>query len=287
MKIALYIFIALVLLIILILWFANIRMNRMVENEIAEMCSEEMTVDNRVITEESISNYPEPLKKYIRFVGAIGKKPYRMVVLKQEGMFTTDPGKKPVPITARQYVRLGDKPAFLWFATLKMAPGVFVKGRDKYISGKGNMLIKLLGTIKVVEAAGPEIDQGSAYRLASEAVWYPTYLTSKYYRWEPIDDNHVKMIFDDGHNRLEGVIAFDDDGRLIEFRAERYMEKDGKSVLAPWVCTIGTEYFEADGIKIPKAASVKWILDTGEYTYYDLKVTELKFFRENPLESSN
>ena len=54
-----------------------------------------------------------------------------------------------------------------------MNPLMAVVGRDKYVNGRGEMLIKILGLLPVVDARGPEMDQGTMLRYLAEMTWFP------------------------------------------------------------------------------------------------------------------
>ena len=46
-----------------------------------------------------------------------------------------------------------------------MVPLIYFAGRDKYAEGRGHMLIKLFSLIKVADAGGKEVDQGTLPRI--------------------------------------------------------------------------------------------------------------------------
>ena len=92
--------------------------------------------------------------------------------LKQEGVFRRGPGQDWVPIEAEQYFTT-DRPSFLWHAMLRPGRFFWIEGRDRYDRGKGSMRIRLLSTITVADATGPEIDVSSLVRYLGEMPWFP------------------------------------------------------------------------------------------------------------------
>jgi len=71
--------------------------------------------------------------------------------------------------------------------------------RDKYDGREGNMLVKLLSTMPIADAKGPEVDVSSIHRYIDEMPWFPTaFLNEEYIAWEPIDSFHAKAVITDG-----------------------------------------------------------------------------------------
>ena len=46
-------------------------------------------------------------------------------------------------------------------------------GRDKYVNGRGNRLIKALSAVPVVNAADAKTEQGTLLRYLGEICWFP------------------------------------------------------------------------------------------------------------------
>jgi hypothetical protein len=102
---------------------------------------------------------------------------------------------------AVQYFATG-KPGFIWNARVDMMPLLTLAGRDKYADGKGNMLIKVLGIMPIVDATGPETDQGAMHRYLGEMIWFPSAALEPYITWEPIDAVSAKATMSYGGVRF-------------------------------------------------------------------------------------
>ena len=74
-----------------------------------------------------------------------------------------------------------------------------------YFQGRGSMLIKLLSAVKVVDATGHEMDQGSLVRYLAEMPWFPTSLlpSGGLVKWEPVDGDSARAIMKDGDLTIE------------------------------------------------------------------------------------
>jgi hypothetical protein len=74
-----------------------------------------------------------------------------------------------MPFEAEQ-VYSTEPPGFIWLAKARVAPPVHLMARDKFVDGKGNMLIRMLGLVTVADGRGPEMDQGAGLRYWSEVI---------------------------------------------------------------------------------------------------------------------
>lgn len=248
--------------------------NRKVSLEVHELL-EKSKQGAEVVTEEDIKGLPEPVQRYLRYTNNVGRKKIKTVRLKQKGAFRTKEGGNWMPFEAEEYFST-EPPAFIWNATMRPLPFLQVKGRDKYVDGKGNMYIKFLPVTQIADAAGPEMDQGAFMRYLNEMMWFPTAYLSKYIVWEAIDNNSAKATMSYKGVTVSAVVYFNEKGELINFVADRYMDVGGKFKLEKWSTPI-KEYRELNGIRIPAKGEGVWNLDTGDFSYIDLKVTDIEY----------
>ena len=113
--------------------------------------------------------------------------------------------------------------------------------KDIYFNGEGNLKVKLLSLIKVVDAKGKEIDENSA-----------------------------RVILKDGDVTVEGISHFNQQGQITQFKAKRF--KDG--VMENW-SGFYHDYREVEGMKVPIHVEVVWNLETGDFKYVDFTVKKL------------
>ena len=141
------------LLPVIIVSFANWSFNKMVAMEVKGIMAYAPPNDHKTITPEMTERLPYCVQKWLLRSGAVGKQEVHKVYLKQRGAMCTEPGGKWLPMEAEQYFTI-DRPAFIWRADVQMKPFVKLAARDKYENGRGNMLIKALALIPVVNAGG-------------------------------------------------------------------------------------------------------------------------------------
>jgi len=266
-----------VILLVVVVAFADWSFNRDVKNEIAEMLAQNPIDKKEILTEEKIIYLPPIIQKWLRNSGAVGKEMIHTVRLKQKGQMKMKPEQeKWYEANAEQYFTV-DNPAFIWKVKVDMMPLVFFTGRDKLSDGKGNMLIKVLSLFNVVNASDNEkINQGTLQRYLGETIWFPTAVVSPYIKWEEIDSLSAKATMTYKGTTGSAVFTFNENGDFVKFSAMRYMGSEANSPLKEWVITLN-EYKVYSGIKIPVKGEATWKLDEGDFTWYKFEVYDIKY----------
>jgi hypothetical protein len=253
----------------------NIIFKRKANSEAAQLLTKAASPSpDDVITEEDIKVLPEPVRKYLRFTGAVGKERVQTVRLKQKGSFRQ--GDRPwMSFTAEQYYTT-NPPAFIWVANMKTFPLVSVKGRDMNFEGKGNMVIKIPPFVTIADARGQEIDQGTLVRYLNEIMWFPSAYLSDYISWEAIDSNRAKATITFGGNTTFAILYFDDEGKMVNFEAQRYYTEGDTSSLETWTTPI-KEYADINGMRLPIKGEGVWKLDSGDFPYIKVEITDIEY----------
>jgi hypothetical protein len=253
----------------------NIIFKRKANSEAARLLAKATSPSpDDVITEEDIKVLPEPVQKYLRFTGTIGKERVQNVRLKQKGSFRQ--GDNPwMSFTAEQYYTI-NPPAFIWIADMKAFPLVSVKGRDMNFESRGNMVIKIPPFVTIADARGQEIDQGTLVRYLNEIMWFPSAYLSDYISWEDIDSTRAKATITFGDNTASAILYFDEGGRMVNFEAQRYYIDGTKTSLETWTTPI-KEYKEINDMRLPVKGEGVWKLDSGDFPYIKVEITDIDY----------
>ncbi|MCF8011735.1 MAG: hypothetical protein K9L17_07030 [Clostridiales bacterium] len=274
-KILKYVFLIVFVIIFLILatsLIANYWFNQKVKKEV-KVFFNDVEDKKEIIQKADLEALPSCVKKWLKYSGLVGKEKIRTVRLKQKASMRLKKGLRWMPTVAEQYFT-ADQPGFIWKAKIKAAPLFHIMGRDKYYEGKGNMLIKILSLVTVANSKGKEIDQGTMLRYLAETVWFPSAALSSYITWEEIDAKSARATMSYGGITASGIFTFNKKGEVINFTAERYGEFNGQFKKRTWLVCVN-DYKEFNGIKVPAKAEVTWRLDTGDFNWYKLKVTDI------------
>jgi len=225
-----------------------------------------------------LEGLPTPVVRYFTFALTPGQRFARRAELRFTGTFASKPDAW-APFTSRQYVR-ASPPGFVWDARIQMIPLVPVFVRDSYVSGEGSMHGAIASLIPVVDQHGtPEMAAASLHRFLAEAVWLPTSLLPRTgLVWSAIDDSSARVTLTDGPTTVSLDVRFGERGEITGVSADRYRDVKGTPVLTRWVGT-HTDYKRIDGMMIPTAGEVAWILREGTAPYWRGSLIEANFER--------
>jgi hypothetical protein len=140
--------------------------SRLVHSDVQALAGRASPATASVVTEDMLSGLPEPVQRYLRYTGIVGKPLVRTVYLRQQGRVRLA-GQWWIPLRAQEWFS-AQPPGFVWDATMRVAGIPVGRARDMYQGGQGRMLIKAASLVTVADAGGEEMDQGSMMRYLSE-----------------------------------------------------------------------------------------------------------------------
>ena len=245
--------------------------SRLIQSDVESLLAGSSAGEARFINEAMLDGLPEPVQRYLRYTGVVGRPFVRRVRLRQNGRMLLASRTPWIPLKAEQWYSVRP-PGFVWYATLHLGLVPIVRARDMYRNGEGRMLIKAASLVTVADAKGKEFDQGEMVRYLSEMIWFPSAFLEDNVSFEAVDARSARVILTDGGRTATGTLFFDADGRLTEFVARRY----SGSGLDTWSVPI-TAYGEFEGLKLPVRGKAMWKLATGDQEYIDVTITALHY----------
>jgi hypothetical protein len=228
-----------------------------------------------LVSENMLENLPEPVQRYMHCTGVPGKPWINRVALKYTGKFRQGLDRPWMPMSAKQVYTISP-PSFIWDARFKVMGLPMLRARDEYSSGQGHMFARLAGLITVFDVRGEQLDQGTMIRYLSEMIWFPTAFLGENITWQAVDDHSADVQFEDAGKSVKGRLFVDDDGRPTNFTAMRYREIEGDFSLDPWSTPL-TSYGVHAGLNLPTHGQAVWNLESGELTYAELQIEEIKY----------
>jgi hypothetical protein len=231
------------------------------------------------VTPEMIADLPDPVQRSLRRSGVVDREIPAAVSVRQEGEIRTSADAKWLRFTAVEEYQL-DPPGFDWRASLKIAGMTLGRATDSLKDGHGRMRVRLLGLSTVVDATGPEMDQGTLMRWLNETMWFPAVWATDVISWEPIDQSSAigSACVDDLSVAAE--FRFDEDGRLVDFRADRYRDTQPGFEMTAWSTPL-TEHARFNGMELPSAGGAVWSLESGDFEYIRIRVTDVRYSGES------
>jgi hypothetical protein len=266
----------LIILIAAVVSTLTVRFENRTKIQINQILEHTKPINKTKISKEEISDLPEPVKRWLKVSGVVGKEKIHSVWLKQKAKMKMKPGqRKWNDASVEQYFTI-QNPAFVWKVRMNMPPFIKITGRDKFIDGKGEMQIKMFSAFKIVNEKGAKMDEGTLQRYLGEIVWFPSAALSPFIKWETIDTNTVKATMYFKGSKGSGTFHFNDKGDFVQYSAFRYKGNEPDAKRYEWVID-ARENAVMNGIKIPVKMTATWKLDEGDWTWLDLEITDIKY----------
>ncbi|MBK0402194.1 hypothetical protein I5M27_04315 [Adhaeribacter sp. BT258] len=211
---------------------------------------------------------PAPVQRYFRLVLPEGQTYISYVRLKHNGQFKSDLEKDWMDINGEQYFTT-QNPGFVW----RGKTSVFT-ATDKLTNGNGSLSVKLLSSVRIVNAKGEKYNQGELLRWLGESAWFPTnLLPSPNLKWGPIDAETAHLTYQYNDLKLNYKVRFNPSGEIISFETKRYL---GNTNLESWIGKY-SDYRKINGVLVPTKAEGAWIMNGQEHPYARFNVTELEY----------
>lgn len=230
-----------------------------------------------LLTEQDIAGLPEPVQKYLRYVGAIGKPKVWNFRASFTGRMKPDPQKDWMNVSGEQYNFFSSPRRMFWIKG-KMF-GVPFYGLHAYKEEKGTMRIKVAGIIPVVNAKGPEMNTSDTTTLFNDmCIFAPATLIDKRISWETVDKLSAKATFTNGANKITAVLYFNEQGQLINFVSDdRYMTASGNTYRKLKWSTPVTDYRNFNGFRLASRGEAVWNMPEGDYKYMEITVNTVDY----------
>ncbi|WP_430886092.1 DUF6920 family protein [Fusibacter sp. JL216-2] len=226
---------------------------------------------------KKIEDLPEPIRRWLSQCGALSKLDIQYMDMKHVGEMRLDPESNKW-LSAKATQRVGVlEPGFAWQVKADVAPGLRVLGLDSLIEGRAEMVIRLLGVFPVANVKDtPEVNESTMHRYLLEMGWYPQLALHKDISWTAIDKNTAKASLQAGDSDVSVIIEINDKGQFIGSKAYRYY--DGKDDLQrrPFEGRV-TSHTVFDGVEIPREMEAVWMLESGPFKWYKVKVVSAEF----------
>ena len=209
-----------------------------------------------------------PVDRYFNLVLPENYALIKGVKLTHSGFFKSSQKGERMKIKGEQYFKT-EIPEFQWTGKTKL-----FKAKDAYVMGRGQLKVKLLGIIPIVNAKGPHVDQAELLRWLAESIWFPTnLLPSDHLHWSAVDAHTAKLTYSYNVMDIFYIVRFDEKGLITELETERYM---AKGRMEKWIGQV-SDYKEFDGMLIPYHIKALWRLEEGDFQYVDFYVDTLKY----------
>ncbi len=234
-----------------------------------------------IITDADLKNLPEPVRRYLKFAGVVGKEKIRIAHVKFSGELKRAENQPWMHVNVEQVSGI-ENPSRIFYISAGFFPFISMTGRDGYIDGKGNMLGRLTPLITLFDMKGPELDRSALVTFLNNMVFIPTAFLNSYVKWEKINDGSTKAVIMDRGNTVSGIFYFDETGEITNMiTTGRYRDENGRFIREKWTTPL-RNYIELNGFKIPSEGdATHQNTNGGEYVYARFRLVSLEYNNTN------
>lgn len=231
--------------------------------------------DPAVVAETDIISLPEPVQRYMRFMGVVGRPRDWSFRAHMTGTFRTSPEQEWAPMEAWQYDSRAAL-ARLFYLKVRMFGFLPVLGRDTYLGGQGRMLIRPLDLFTVADARGERIDISELVTYLNDSILLaPSFLLGPETTWSAEGPDAFDVAFTYAGHTVTAQVSLDERGAPRDFSTtDRFVQDpfdpEHRFVRARWTTPIDG-WQMAGGRPIPMSGRAIWHLPQGDFAYVGMR----------------
>ena len=276
MKILMFIVVAIVVIICFFITMNRLFYSKFIK-QAKQISIEAGKQETDIITENDLKDLPEPVARYIRFSGLVGKTKISSMHILHSGSFRPGANKAFMPIRG-EYFLTTKMPSFCWYGKVSMIPGLTFSAFDSYYNGLGRMLVKVLSLFKIADVSSPEIGISAFGRCVAEMTLVPSFFLDKVrVKWLGGDSIRAECLVTDKDLSAKAQLYFNTDGSLDKIVVDRYFEREnGQSTLEKFTGK-GLNIKEYNGLKLASTVDGYWNLKEGDLHYVHFIIDKAEF----------
>ena len=220
-----------------------------------------------ILTKNDITHLPFPVRKYIKYSGAIGKSKPQNVCITFDAKMVSKPGAAPMNATSEQYNFFGSfTRLFLMKASKLLIP---FRAGHVYCNETATFVVRVANLFNVVDVKGEDLTTAETVTLLNDmCIFVPGNLYDKRLTWKEIDSLSCAVTIENGKYKVSAILYFNEKGELTNFVSDdRYaLQDDGTMKKVRWSTPV-KDYKEIDGRRIPTYGETIWNYPEGDFTY--------------------
>jgi hypothetical protein len=227
-----------------------------------------------VLQAADIAAFPAPVRRYLTFMGVVGRPRDWSFRADLTGRFRTKPRQAWMPMEAWQY-NSSVEPARVFYIRVRFFGLMPVLARDTYLHGQGRMLVRPLDLFTADDAGGPELAVSELVTYLNDAILLaPSMIIGPGCSWTAADDQSFDVALTHGGHTVRARVSVDAQGAPRDFSTtDRFVEDPDdpghRLIQARWTTPIDG-WQEAHGRRLPTAGRAIWHLPAGDFTYVEM-----------------
>jgi hypothetical protein len=230
-----------------------------------------------ILTDSDIEHLPLPVRKYVRYSGAIGKSKPQNVRIAFDAKMVRKPGAAPMNATSEQYNFFGSFTRLFQMKAHKML--IPFHAAHVYCNEKATFVVRVANLFTVVDVKGEDLTTAETVTLLNDmCIFASGNLYDKRLTWKEIDSLSSQVSIENGKYNVSAMLYFNEKGELINFVSDdRYaLQEDGTIKKAKWSTPV-RDYIELDGRRIPTYGETIWNYPEGDFTYGTFRLKSIHY----------
>lgn len=236
-----------------------------------------------VVSESDLEPLPEPVRRYLRAAGVIGKPRVHNYRLRFRGRIRGAPDDPWMPFVAEQLSTV--EPARRHFMLHATRAGLPVEVYHRLVDGHASMEVRLLGAITMVKARGEVMDRSETVTLFNDmSILAPATLVEPTITWEALSSRSARAQFHHGAHTISATLKFDEDGMLRDFESDdrSRASADGTSFERLRFTTPVRDYRDYGPAHLFSHGEARWHLAKGSFAYGEFELLEIAYNVREP-----
>lgn len=232
-----------------------------------------------LVSEEDIASLPEPIQRYLRLTGSVGKPKISNFRATWRGQIRGGAKEPWMAFTAEQHNGYGAGPSRLFFMDAVMM-GLPVDVFHRFLGGEATFRVRVLSLVPMVTAKGPQMTRAETVTLLNDMVLLaPAALLDADVAWEPVDSNRVRVRYTRNAQTVSAELIFDDTGELIDFISDDRLRAsaDGTSFTAQRWSTPASDYRMFGERRVIGHGEAWWHEPDGAFPYLELDLVDIEY----------
>ena len=234
-------------------------------------------IEASLLTETDLQPLPEPVQRYLRYAGVVGKPKVNNFKVVFSGQIRKDEQSEWMPFESEQHNFLETATRlFFMKATMKHLP---VAGFHCFKNGEAFMDIRLLSLVKVQYQSGKEMGIAETVTFFNDmCCMAPATLIDPRIKWLETDSNTVKASFTNIGITISAWLYFNDKGELINFVSDdRFAAGENNTMRRiPWSTPL-KDYQLVNGYHLAGYADAIYKYPEGDLTYGTFRLTNIEY----------
>lgn len=237
---------------------------------------------DEILSQKDVDRLPEPVQRYLVFVGAVGRPRIRNFHLEFDVEMKRSPTGKPMIGTSEQFNFMAN-PARIFYMKARLF-GIPLDGLHSYQEQKASMIIRAASLFNVVNLAGPELDETETVTLLNDlCLIAPSELVDSRISYQPISGAATGITFRNGPHQVSGVLHFGGDGQLVNFTSDDRSALQGNGGFKKVrFSTPVNGYRAVDGRRVIESGHAVFHYPEGDFAYGGFTLKQVSYNLSRP-----